>query len=177
MDLICLQVPICMFDAKNSILCPQCESKLEAGQITKADVDASMKLAKLAKTNSEIDKFTMNSCRQIGQNYVLYLSKPDIDIIRKSRTLYRALSGEFSGKLWLVESEASDRKFIEDLFFPTKISSINVVWVPGGLQKTKVIVSGKRTKRFPIDVIQVANIVKESRQLDVVIEFEEGDKK
>lgn len=166
-----------MFDAKNSVLCPQCESKLETGQLTKADVDASMKLAKLAKTSPEIDKFVMSSCRQVEQNFVLYLSKPDIDIIRKSRVLYRALSGEFSGKLWLVESESNDRKFIEDLFFPTKILSINVVWVPGGVQKTKIIVSGKWTSRFPIDVIQVANIVKELRQLDVVIEFEEGGKK
>jgi transcription antitermination factor NusA-like protein len=76
-----------------------------------------------------------------------------------------------------VESEASDRKFVEDLFFPTKILSINAVWAPGGLQKTKVIVSGKWTSRFPIDVDQVAKIVKELRQLDIVIDFEEGGRK
>lgn len=168
-----MQVPICTFDAKNSVLCPQCESKLESGQLTKADVDASMKLAKLAKTIPEIDKFSLNSCRQIGLNHIMYLSKPDIEATRKSRTLYRALSGEFSGKLWLVESEASDRKFIEDLFFPAKLLSINAVWAPGGLQKTKAIISGKYTSRFPIDVTQVAKIVKELRQLDLVIEFEE----
>ncbi|MGQ0605508.1 MAG: transcription elongation factor NusA [Candidatus Nitrosotenuis sp.] len=172
-----MQVPICVFDAKNSVLCPQCESKLESGQLTQADVDASMKIAKLAKTNSEIDKFSIHACRQIGLNHILYLSKSDIDVTRKSRTLYRALSGEFSGKLWLVESEASDRKFIEDLFFPTRILSINAVWAPGGLQKTKVIISGKRTSKFPIDITQVANIVKEMRQLDMVIEFEEDGKK
>lgn len=172
-----MQVPICVFDAKNAVLCPQCESKLESGQLTQEDVDASMKLAKLAKTIPEIDKFSMNSCRQVGLNHVMYLSRQDIEATRKSRTLYRALSGEFSGKLWLVESEASDRKFIEDLFFPTKILSINAVWAPGGLQKTKVIVSGKWTSRFPIDVDQVAKIVKELRQLDIVIDFEEGGRK
>lgn len=174
--MICLQFPICNFDAKNAVLCPQCESKLETGQLTKADVDAAMKLAKLAKTNSDIEKFTMNSCKEISGNYVLYLSKHDIDTIRKSRTLYRTLSGEFTGKVWLVESEANDRKFIEDLFFPAKIVSINVVWVPGGVQKTKVIISGKRTARFPIDIDQVVNIVKQLRKMDIMIEFEEGEK-
>lgn len=172
-----MQVPICVFDAKNAVLCPQCESKLESGQLTQEDVDASMKLARLAKTIPEIDKFSMNSCRQVGLNHIMYLSRQDIEATRKSRTLYRALSGEFSGKLWLVESEASDRKFIEDLFFPTKILSINAVWAPGGLQKTKVIVSGKWTSRFPIDIDQVAKIVKELRQLDIVIDFEEGGRK
>ncbi|MEM4249698.1 MAG: transcription elongation factor NusA, partial [Candidatus Nitrosotenuis sp.] len=81
---------------------------------------------------------------------------------------------EFSGKIWLVESEANDRKFIEDLFFPTKILSINVVWVPGGIQRTKVIVSGKWTSKFPIDIDRVASIVKELRHLDIIIEFEDG---
>lgn len=168
-----MQVPICTFDAKNAVLCPKCESKLEAGQLTQNDVDASMKLAKLAKTIPEIEKFCMHSCRQIGLNHVMYLSRQDIDAIRKSRTLYRAISGEFSGKVWLVESEASDRKFIEDLFFPARLLSINAVWAPGGLQKTKVIVSGKKTSGFPIDTEQVAKIVKEIRQLDIVIDFEE----
>jgi len=174
---IYLQVPICSFDAKNAILCPQCESKLEKGQLTKADVDASIKIAKLAKTNSEIDKFSLFSCRDVSGEFIIYLAKNDIETIRKSRTLYRTLQAEFPGKIWIVESEANDRKFIEDMFFPTKILSINVVWVPGGIQKTKIIVSGKWTSRFPIDISRVTDIVKQIRKLDVVIEFEEGGRK
>ena len=165
-----------MFDAKNAVLCPQCESKVESGQLTKADVDASIKLAKLAKTNSDIDKFSLFSCREALGDFVLYLSRIDIDTIRKSRTIYRTLQNEFSGKIWIVESEANDRKFIEDLFFPIRILSISVVWVPGGIQKTKVIISGKWSKRFPIDTKQVTNIVKQVRQMDIVIEFEDQRK-
>lgn len=172
-----MQVPICNFDAKNAVLCPKCEEKLEAGQLSNADVEAAIKIAKLAKTNQDIDKFSLFSCKQVLGDYVLYLAKSDIQTIRQSRTLYRTLQSEFSGKIWLVESEANDRKFIEDLFFPTKILSINVVWVPRGIQKTKVIVSGKWTSKFPIDINKVANIVKELRQLDIVIDFEEGKSK
>ena len=43
--------PICGFDAKNAVLCPQCEAKVERGELTKADVDASITLAKIAKSN------------------------------------------------------------------------------------------------------------------------------
>ncbi len=169
-----MQVPICSFDAKNAVLCPQCEAKLESGQLTKTDVDASIKIARLAKTNSDIDKFCLFSCKEVAGQFILYLSRIDIETIRQSRTLYRTLQGEFPGKVWLVESEANDRKFIEDLFFPIKILSINMVWVPGGIQKTKVVVSGRWTPKFPIDIKKVENIVKQLRQLDVVIEFEEG---
>ena len=167
-----MKLPICNFDAKNSLLCPQCEKKVEEGELTKADVDASMKLAQISKTNSDIDKFTLHSCREFNGNFVLSFSKEDIMIIRQSRTLYRLIQDQFQGKIWLVEAEENDRKFIEDMFFPTKILSINNVWAPGGIQKTKAIVSGKWTPRFPINTETVVQIVKDARNLDIEIEFE-----
>jgi transcription antitermination factor NusA-like protein len=73
----------------------------------------------------------------------------------------------------LVESKENDKKFIEDLFFPTKILSINSVWQQGGTQKTKAIVSGYWTPRFPIDIEKAIQIIKNARNLDIEIEFEE----
>jgi hypothetical protein len=164
--------PICGFDAKNAILCPQCEGKVETGEITKADVDASILLAKIAKSNKEIETFSLYSCKEFQGNFILALAKNDIMKIRQSRTLYRLLQDQFKEKIWLVEADETDKKFIEDLFFPTKILAINVVWA-GGTQKTKAIVSGKWTSKFPIDTKKVIEIVKNTRNLDIEIEFED----
>ncbi len=167
-----MKLPICNFDAKNSILCQQCERRVEEGELTKADVDASIKLANLAKSNQEIDKFTLYSCKEIDGNFVLSFSINDIMTIRQSRVLYRLLQDQFKGKIWLVEADENDKKFIEDMFFPTKILSINSVWAPGGMQKTKAVVSGKWTPKFPINTETVIQIVKNARNLDIEIEFE-----
>ncbi len=167
-----MKFPICNFDAKNSVLCLQCERRVERGELTKSDVDASMKLAQLSKSNQEIDKFTLYSCKEFDGNFVLSFSKNDIMVIRQSRVLYRLLQDQFQGKIWLVEAEENDKKFIEDMFFPTKILSINSVWAPGGVQKTKAVVSGKWTPRFPINTETVIQIVKNARNLDIEIEFE-----
>jgi transcription antitermination factor NusA-like protein len=156
----------------NGILCPQCESKLEQGALTKSDVDASIKLVKLSQKIRSIEKFTLNSCRESHGDYVLYLSSQDIMTVRQSRELYRILQGEFPGKIWLVHEDCDDKKFIEDVFFPIKILAINQVWALGGLQKTKVIVSGKKTSRFPIDVDKVIAISYDLRKIDLVVEFE-----
>ena len=167
-----MKLPICTFDAKNAVLCPQCEGRVESGELTKADVDASIALARIGKTANELENFTLYSCKEFDGNYVLSLAKNDIMAIRQSRTLYRLLQDQFKGKIWLVEAEENDKKFIEDLFFPTKILSINSVWAPGGIQKTKAVVSGKWTPRFPIDTEKVVQIVKDARNLDIEIEFE-----
>ncbi len=168
-----MKLPICGFDAKNSVLCPQCEGKVDAGELTQADVDASIILAKIAKSNNEIENFTLHSCKEFEGNFVFSLAKNDIMGIRQSRTIYRLLQDQFKGKIWLVEADETDKKFIEDLFFPTKILSINSVWALGGVQKTKAVVSGKWTPRFPIDTEKVVLIVKNARNLDIEIEFED----
>ncbi len=167
-----MKLPICIFDAKNSVLCPPCERKVEDGELTKADVDASIKLAKLGKLNQDIDKFTLYSCREFDGNFVLSFSKNDIMIIRQSRVLYGLIQDQFQGKIWLVEAEENDKKFIQDMFFPTKILSINSVWAPGSVQITKAVVSGKWTPKFPINLETVIQIVKNARNLDIEIEFE-----
>jgi transcription antitermination factor NusA-like protein len=87
--------------------------------------------------------------------------------------MYRLLQEQFKGKIWLVEADETDNRFIEDLFFPTKILSINSVWAPGRVQKTRAVVSGKWTQRFPIDTKKVIQIVKNTRNLDIEIEFED----
>ncbi len=168
-----MKLPICGFDAKNSVLCLQCEKKVDVGEITQTDVDASIILAKIGKTDKVVERFTLHSCKEFDGNFVLSLAKNDIMGIRQSRTIYRLLQEQFKGKIWLVEAEETDKKFIEDLFFPTKILSFKSVWALGEVQKTKAIVTGKWTQRFPIDTEKVVQIVKNARNLDIEIEFED----
>ena len=115
--------PICGFDAKNAVLCPQCEAKVEREELTKADVDASITLAKIAKSNKELENFTLFSCKDFGGNYILSLAKNDIMAIRQSRTLYRLLQDQFKQKIWLVEADETDKKFMGVNPFPWIIYS------------------------------------------------------
>lgn len=168
-----MNLPICNFDAKNALLCPRCEAKVVDGQLTKADVDAAIKLAGLAKDNRQVDGFTLFSCREIEGNLVITLAKSDIAAIRQSRTLYRLLQDQFEQKIWLVDAHEGNEKFIENLLFPTKVLSVNPVWAPGGIQKTRAVISGRWTPKFPIDTGKVVQIVKNARNLDIEIVFEE----
>ena len=169
-----MKLPICGFDAKNAVLCPQCEGKVESGILSQSDVDSSIILAKIAKSNREIEEFTLYSGKEVEGDLILALDKNDIMKIRQSRTIYRTLQDQFKSKIWLVEADETDKKFIEDLFFPTKILSINSVWAPGGVMKTKAVISGRWTPRFPIDTKKVVEIVKNARNLDIEIEFEDN---
>jgi transcription antitermination factor NusA-like protein len=95
-------------------------------------------------------------------------------VIRQSRTLYRLIQNQFPGKVWLVETKATDKRFIEDLFFPTRVLSINEVWANHGNQKIKAVIAGKWTPKFPINLEKAIEIVKNLRKQELVVEFEKA---
>ncbi len=169
-----MKLPICDDDAKNACLCPRCEGKINVGEICQADVDASVILADVARSDRHVRKFTLFSCREFDGDYLLLLARDDIAVIRRSRTLYTALQNKFGSRIWLVEEGQSDMGFIEDLFFPVKILTVNTVWAPGGCKKARVVITGKWSPKFPVSIEGAIKVVKGVLNLDIEIEFEYG---
>ncbi len=167
-----MRLPICTFDAKTGILCPKCEGKLKSGHLTRTDVDVSVKLLKLQAKILELDKTTLLHALDVEGDLLLVMGKSDHDTLRKNHEVFKTLEKEIGRKIWIVEGEKSDREVLEDIFFPIKILMVNVVWLPDGSKLTKIIIPGRRTERFPLNLEQVKKVVKAVRDIDMLVEFE-----
>lgn len=166
-----MRTPICSFDAKTGILCSKCESKLKTGHLSVGDIEASIKLTRLAEKNNIIDKFTLVGAYQIEEKLVLILPTADISTLRSDNDLLNKIKKEFNNNVWFVESGATERRFIENLIFPIKISSINLVWLPDGNKLTKIIVSNKKNQNKKVDMNNVTKIAKEIKNIELLIEY------
>jgi transcription antitermination factor NusA-like protein len=166
-----LKTPICSFDAKTGILCSKCESKLRTGHLSVGDIEASIKLTQLADKNNIIDKFTLVGAYKIEERLVLILPTADISTLRSDNELSNKLKKEFNNNVWFVESGATERRFIENLIFPIKISSINLVWLPDGNKLTKIIVSNKKNQNKKVDTNNITKIAKEIKNIELLIEY------
>ncbi|MCP8307701.1 MAG: transcription elongation factor NusA [archaeon] len=167
-----MKTPICSFCAKTGILCPKCEAKLRGGHISKADVEASVQLTKLAEKLPELNKITLIRAFDIDGEYVLVLKAGDLVTLRREPQTIKKIESELQRKVWYIEGEASDRKMLEDLFYPIKIVTVNMVWLPDGSKLTKAIIPGRKTEKFPLDIEQVKRVAKEVRGIDLLVEFE-----
>lgn len=167
-----MKVPICTFDAKTGILCPKCETKLKAGHLTRSDIDASVKLIKLAERVPELNKLSLVRAFEVDGSTVLLVGSGELAVLRHNPELLPRVEDELGRKTWIVEAETTDRKLLEDLFYPIRILTVNVVWLPDGSKLTKVIIPGRRTERFPLNVEHVKRIVKAVRGIDLLVEFE-----
>lgn len=162
---------ICPFDAKSGVLCSKCESKLESGSITRDDVEAAIKLARLADRNHDVDKFTLVRGAKVDDDFVLVLRSPDVIALQGDSELADKIEGAFGQKVWFVESEASERRFIEGLFRPLKVLSVNLFWLPDGNKLTKVIVAGD-SRKARVNIEKVQKIAKTVRNIELLVEFE-----
>src|ERR671939_1730056 len=123
------------------MLCTKCETKLRLGQLTHTDIEGAIKITKLAERNQDINKFTMTSASKVDEDFIIALSGADIGTIRSNPTLLKRFEDEFQSKVWFVEAQAADKRFIENLFFPVKVLAVNMLWLPDGHKLTKVIIS------------------------------------
>jgi len=166
------KLPICNFDAKTGILCANCESRLRRGEISKADVEASRAVVRLADKLSELNRVTLKRAFDVGSAYVLEFEQQDLAAIKSNPSVYAELEGALKGKVWIVGAGGSDRKFLEDIFFPAKVLTVNTVWLPDGGKKTKVIVPARRSERRIGDFDKLREAVRQARGIELLVETE-----
>ncbi|MDQ3902189.1 MAG: transcription elongation factor NusA, partial [Thermoproteota archaeon] len=88
-------------------------------------------------------------------------------------TLPTKFEHEFQSKVWFVEAEATDKRFIENLFFPTKVLTVNLIWLPDGSKLTRVQIASKSNNSESKDTIEkIKKIAKEIRNIELLVEFE-----
>ena len=140
--------------------------------MTHADVDGAIKITKLAERNQDVTKFTMTGASRVDKDFILALRGSDISAIRANSALSKKFEDEFQCKVWFVEGEATDKRFIENLYFPAKVRAVNMVWLPDGSKLTKAIISTSNKFESQPDIEKIKQIAKEIRNIELLVEFE-----
>jgi hypothetical protein len=147
-----------------------CEAKLKSGSITQDDVEAATKLIGLADRNQEINKFTLIRGTRVHGDFVLVFRGSDVTVLRGNEELASKIEKQIGQKVWFIETEVSDRRFIESLLHPLKVLSVNFFWIPEANKLTKVIIAddGKNTS---VNIDKVQKIAKAIRNIELLVEF------
>ena len=171
-----MKLPICSFDAKVGVLCPKCEAKLRSGELSRTDVDVSYMLAKNVGKFPLLDKITLRKATEVDGELVLMVGLGEMSLIRTDQEFTKNLEETLGRKLWFTELDTDDRRYVEHLLFPARIMTMNIVWLPDGSKTMKVIIPGRKTGRFPVNLEKVKRIVKDTRGIELVIKFEREDR-
>ncbi|MEM2154232.1 MAG: hypothetical protein QXZ08_01935 [Nitrososphaeria archaeon] len=167
-----MKTPICNFCAKTGVLCPEDSRKLKSGQITDLDVECSVKLSKLAEKDKVLDKLTFVKALESNGDLILLFGGGNLKVLRSSQETLKKINETFGRRVWVFEADASERKLLEEVFYPVRILTVNVVWLPDGSKLTKVILPYSRKVMEQVDERAVKRVLKTLKGIDVMIEYE-----
>jgi transcription antitermination factor NusA-like protein len=85
--------------------------------------------------------------------------------------IVKALGEETGKRVRVLEYGVDDRKFLEDLFAPLSIMTINTIWLPDGTTETRVILKKRRGMQPPFDVKALKEIARRVRDMTLRVEF------
>ena len=161
------------FCVKSGILCSRCEEKLKTGKISDLDVRVIRTITELEKENPPLQDVTFHKAVEAGEIMALMVDRKGMNAFLSSGARLAKTLGDRVGKRVRVLSFGGDeRDFLEELFSPFAILTINTIWLPDGSRETKVILTGRKPWRSPVDFEVVKKLAREFKGLTLRIEFE-----
>lgn len=167
-----VKTPLCAFDIKSGIFCSKCEEKIRSGEVTNRDIEVARLLMKLEEKFPVLQDVTLFRTVEAGEVLAILVDHGDISkMLSHGGKIIRTLSDEVRRRVRVLESKGDLRGFLEDLFFPMSIVSINTIWVPDGSTEIRVILTG-RERSLPVHLESVKKLAQAARGIVLRVDFE-----
>ena len=124
---------LCSFCLKSGILCQKCSARLKSGEISELDLKIARLLLSLEEMYPALQNVTFHRAIDAGRTLALIVGSGDVPrLLGFGGKIMRALGDETGKSIRVLETGGDDRKFLEDLFAPFSIMTINTIWLPDG---------------------------------------------
>jgi len=109
---------------------------------------------------------------EVGKTLAIIVGPGDVPrLLGYGGKIIKALGEETGRSIRVLEYGVNDRKFLEDLFAPLSIMTINTIWLPDGTTETRVILRRRRGTQLPFDVKALKEIANKVRNMTLRVEF------
>jgi len=163
---------LCNFCLKSGILCMKCQAKLKSGKISEIDLKIARLLLSLEEKHPQLQNVYFHQAVETDGVLAIIVGQGDIArLLSVGGRIIREI-GDMTGKqIRLLEHEGDDRKFLENLFTPFSIMTINTIWLPDNTTETRVILRRKGRRTPSLDVKALKEIAKKVRGITLRVEF------
>lgn len=163
---------LCSFCLKSGILCQKCLARVKSGEISESDLRVARLLLSLEGKFPSLQNVFFCKSVEAENTLALIVGVGDVPrILGYGGKIIRALEDETGKRVRVLETGVDDRKFLEDLFAPLSIMTINTIWLPDGTTETRVILRKRRGSGVPFDVKALKEIAGKVRDMTLRVEF------
>ena len=154
------------------MLCSKCQAKLKSGEVSQEDLKIARLLLSLENKFPPLQDVYFHKAVDTDDVLAIIIGQGDMPrLLGLGGKVVRAI-GESTGKtIRILEHGVDDRKFLEDLFAPLSIITINTIWLPDGTTETRVILRKRGRRPPPINVEALKEIAQKIRGITLRVEF------
>ena len=167
-----MKTELCSFCLKSGILCQKCSSKVKSGEISDIDLKVARLLLSLEEKYPSLQNVCFYKAVEVEKTLAIIVGHGDVPkLLGYSGKIIKTLGDETAKNIKVLEYGVDDRKFLEDLFIPFSILTINTIWLPDGTTETRVILKRKRGAQLPFDVKALKEIACKVRKMSLRVEI------
>ena len=167
-----MKTVLCSFCLKSGILCQKCSARVKSGEITELDLRIARFLLSLEEKYPSLQNVCFYRAFDVDKTLALVVGIGDVPrLLGHGGKIMKALGEETGRNIRVLEQGVDDRKFLEDLFAPLSILTINTIWLPDGTTETRVILRRRRGAGVPFDVKALKEIANRVRNMTLRVEF------
>ena len=154
------------------MLCQKCSAKVKAGEISEVDLKIARLLLSLEEKYPSLQNVCFYKAVDVDKTLAIIVGHGDVPkILGYSGKIVKAIGDETGKNVKVLETGVDDRKFLEDLFIPFSILTINTIWLPDGTTETRVILKRKRGAQLPFDLKALKEIASKVRKMSLRVEI------
>ncbi len=154
------------------MLCQKCSAKVKSGEISELDLKIARLLLSLEEKYPSLQNVYFHKAVDVDRTLAVIVGRGDVPrLLGYGGKIIKALSAKTGRAIRVLEYGADDRKFLEDLFAPLSIMTINTIWLPDGTTETRVILMKKRGRQLPFDVKALKEIARKVRNMTLRVEL------
>jgi transcription antitermination factor NusA-like protein len=163
---------LCSFCLKSGILCQKCLARLKSGEVSETDLRVARLLLSLEEKFPSLQNVYFHKTIDTDRTLAIVVGPGDVPrLLGYGGKIVRTLSEETGKNIRILENGVDNRKFLEDLFAPLNIMTINTIWLPDGSTETRVILGKRRGTRSSLDVKALKEIASRVRNITLRVEF------
>ena len=167
-----MKTELCSFCLKSGILCQKCLAKLKSGEVSETDLRVARLLMSLEEKFPSLQNVYFHKTIDADRTLAIVVGPGDVPrLLGYGGKIVRTLSEETGKNIRILENGVDDRKFLEDLFAPLSIMTINTIWLPDGSTETRVILRKRRGTHSSFDVKSLKEIASRVRNITLRVEF------
>ena len=154
------------------MLCQKCSAKVKAGEISEIDLKIARLLLSLEDKYPSLQNVCFYKAIDVDKTLAIIVGHGDVPkLLGYSGKIVKTIGDETGKNIKVLENGVDDRKFLEDLFIPFSILTINTIWLPDGTTETRVILKRKRGAQLPYDVKALKEIASKVRKMSLRVEI------